>query len=149
VTRARPSAFSVGAEKKRALEQAAQILLYRPGMSEGTLRILGVAGALLFVSSSGWVALQLGPYLGQRHLHDLEWMSAASTNDQREAAHEALQLWGGDLHEAFCTLARVGDASSLPLLERAMKREPEEPLDCTWGHGEAAIRRVRARVGLK
>lgn len=119
-------------------------------MSEGTLRILGVGGALLFVGMSGWVALQLGPYLGQRHLHDMAWMGAASTSEQREAAHQALQLWGGDLHDAFCTLAQVGNASSLPLLERAMKRQPAgDAVECTWLHGESAVRRVRARVGLK
>lgn len=84
-------------------------------------------------------AHQTGPLLAYYRLQDPAWSSSASAREQRENAHEALRFVFGDPHDAFGTLLRYGNASSVGPLRTALARRAPDDLACTWEHGERAL----------
>ena len=64
---------------------------------------------------------------------------------QRLVLHTALLFPGGNLHDAYIDLIRVGDESSVPFLIRSLKWHPRSPdgsMVCTKGHCLEALERI-------
>ena len=102
-----------------------------------------------FVSSAlGWLAIDQGrSYAAYRRLQDVDWMRTAARADQRLAAHRALGLWFSDPHDAFSVLLAMGDRSSIPILRKALEREPKtDTVACTWTHARQALSRLEREV---
>lgn len=104
-----------------------------------------VALGLSFTVLLALVANQTGPLLAYYRLQDLDWLRSASPREQRENAHDALRFVLGDPHDAFGTLVRHGDASSVGPLRKALARQDPDDLACTWEHGERALARALTR----
>jgi hypothetical protein len=108
-------------------------------------KVGGVALGLALTAPLALVVHQTGPFLAYNRVQDLAWSRSASPREQRENAHEALRFVLGDPHDAFGTLLRYGDASSVEPLRRALARQSPDDLACTWEHGERALARALTR----
>jgi hypothetical protein len=92
----------------------------------------------------GWIAWdQLDAYGAYRRLDELAMTETARPEDLRLTAHQALGFWLGDPHDAFLTLDRYGDASSVPFLRKALAQRPTgDAVACTSWHGQKALDRI-------
>lgn len=108
-------------------------------------RLLRILLAITGVLMLALAVTQVGPLLAYQHLRDPDWYVNTSPAAQRETAHRALAFRLGDPHDAFAILLDHGDASSIPHLRAALRRQPSSAggiIECTWAHGQLALERL-------
>ncbi|MCK5306734.1 MAG: PQQ-like beta-propeller repeat protein [Candidatus Omnitrophica bacterium] len=85
-------------------------------------------------------------YDTHRKFMDINWLHSANPNEQRITAHRTIQSPLGNLHDAFITLMRVGDETSVPYLIGALKWGPNsnkgDSVVCTWAHCREALYKI-------
>jgi len=105
-------------------------------------------GVLVGVVALG-VAAALAWWIPNQRLGDLDFMTQASDSELRDTAHQVLRYpWGND-HDACLVLLRVGNKSSIPYLQKAVRRRQSgsASMECTAAHCREALRRVVMGTG--
>ena len=83
-----------------------------------------------------------------RLLSDPQFLQRASQSELRRTAHDVLRYPYGNDHDACLALLRVGDATSVPYLQRAIRRQQGKTpglMECTEAHCREALDRILHR----
>ncbi|MCI5208383.1 MAG: hypothetical protein D3910_06225 [Candidatus Electrothrix sp. ATG2] len=101
------------------------------------LVVLGIS-----IAAAAYVYVQV--LIPAQTMQDASWWENASQDEIRQLCHRAISTRFGAHHNAFLSLAQMGNAESVPLLIRALKwhETPDEDVlvICTTGHCLKALR---------
>jgi len=112
-------------------------------------RIRRIALSVVLVAAVVGAGTMIRWWIPNRRISDLDYLNRASPDELRDTAHQVLRFpWGND-HDACLVLFGVGDESSIPYLQRAIRRwhSDGDTADCTLSHCRDALRVVAVRTG--
>ena len=108
--------------------------------------VVVLLGLLLAVG----VYVYLAWWTPNQRMRDLQWWQNASEDEMRATCHQILRFPLGDHHDAFLTLAEIGNAESVPVIIRSLRWQqgPDRDgvmIDTTW----IAVETLRSLTGEK
>lgn len=106
-------------------------------------RTILIASIALVGFLAGGTYLYSAWWMPNQKMRDRDWWANASEDEIRMTCHQVLRFPLGCYHDAFLSLAEIGNAESVPLLIRSLKWQeaPDETgfMVCTTGHAVEAL----------
>ncbi len=81
-------------------------------------------------------------WIPNQKMNDLEWIEHSTIEERRVVCHKVIGFQWGNKHDAFLYLGLEGNAESVPLLIKALRRQSDAdggPAACTTFHCATAL----------
>ena len=112
-------------------------------MKKKLLKIFAIICTVLLITG---VYFYFNIWVPHNKIRNVDWLTTAAAEEQREVAHKILCCSFGNHHDAYLVLIRHGNKKSIPYLLNGLKRFKDyELIECTHDHCVEALKKITGK----